>query len=53
MKRSEHTIPDASVLPAWRKSSHSGGESGQCLEVHRPRLVRGLAQVQLQRRKRR
>ncbi|MEV4040745.1 DUF397 domain-containing protein [Streptomyces umbrinus] len=36
MKRSEHTIPDASVLPAWRKSSHSGGESGQCLEVTDP-----------------
>jgi hypothetical protein len=27
------TIPDASVLPMWRKSSYSGGESGQCLEV--------------------
>uniref|UniRef100_A0AAU2V8R7 DUF397 domain-containing protein n=1 Tax=Streptomyces sp. NBC_00003 TaxID=2903608 RepID=A0AAU2V8R7_9ACTN len=33
MKRSEHIIPDASVLPAWRKSSYSGGESGECLEV--------------------
>ncbi|AYG82746.1 hypothetical protein DWB77_04933 [Streptomyces hundungensis] len=33
MKRSEHMIPDASVLPAWRKSSYSGGDSGQCLEV--------------------
>ncbi|MFI6939476.1 DUF397 domain-containing protein [Streptomyces sp. NPDC050418] len=31
----EHvTIPDASVLPGWRKSSYSGGESGQCLEVN-------------------
>jgi hypothetical protein len=26
-------VPDASVLPIWRKSSYSGGESGQCLEV--------------------
>lgn len=33
MKRSEHIIPDASVLPAWRKSSYSGGDSGECLEV--------------------
>ncbi|MFI6469330.1 DUF397 domain-containing protein [Streptomyces sp. NPDC050516] len=33
MKRSEHIIPDASVLPAWRKSSYSGGTSGDCLEV--------------------
>jgi hypothetical protein len=29
-------IPDASILPAWRKSSYSGGESGQCLEVTDP-----------------
>ncbi|MEU6664082.1 DUF397 domain-containing protein [Streptomyces sp. NPDC046821] len=34
MKRTEHTIPDASVLTAWRKSSYSGGESGECLEVN-------------------
>ena len=33
MKRSEQTVPNASVLPAWRKSSYSGGESGACLEV--------------------
>ncbi|MFD0118541.1 DUF397 domain-containing protein [Streptomyces sp. NPDC058320] len=26
-------VPDASVLPMWRKSTYSGGESGQCLEV--------------------
>ncbi|MFF3324688.1 DUF397 domain-containing protein [Streptomyces sp. NPDC002889] len=26
MKRSEHA-------PAWRKSSYSGGSSGECLEV--------------------
>ncbi|MGH4034320.1 DUF397 domain-containing protein [Actinomycetota bacterium Odt1-20B] len=28
------TIPDASALLMWRKSSYSGGESGQCLEVN-------------------
>ncbi|WP_329121306.1 DUF397 domain-containing protein [Streptomyces sp. NBC_01465] len=34
MKRSSrHTIPDASLIPAWRKSSYSGGSSGDCLEV--------------------
>ena len=33
MKHSEHIIPDASVLPAWRKSSYSGGSSDSCLEV--------------------
>ncbi|MCX5439206.1 DUF397 domain-containing protein [Streptomyces sp. NBC_00569] len=27
-------VPDASALPMWRKSSYSGGESGQCLEVN-------------------
>lgn len=36
MKRSEHSIPDASVLTAWRKSSYSGGSSGECLEVTAP-----------------
>ncbi|MEW2268235.1 DUF397 domain-containing protein [Streptomyces sp. NPDC047868] len=36
MKRSEHTIPDASVLPAWRKSSYSGESGGNCLEVTDP-----------------
>ncbi|TXS20923.1 DUF397 domain-containing protein [Streptomyces sp. ms191] len=33
MQHATHSIPDASVLPGWRKSSHSGGESGDCLEV--------------------
>ncbi|MEU9096495.1 DUF397 domain-containing protein [Streptomyces sp. NPDC048361] len=33
MQRSEHIVPDASALSAWRKSSYSGGESGECLEV--------------------
>ncbi|MFE0130558.1 DUF397 domain-containing protein [Streptomyces sp. NPDC059037] len=36
MKRSEHSIPDASVLPSWRKSTYSGGSSGECLEVTTP-----------------
>ncbi|WP_037647566.1 DUF397 domain-containing protein [Streptomyces flavidovirens] len=36
MKRSRHIIPDASVLPVWRKSSFSGGESGACLETSDP-----------------
>ncbi|MFB7419688.1 DUF397 domain-containing protein [Streptomyces sp. NPDC056121] len=26
-------VLNASALPMWRKSSYSGGESGQCLEV--------------------
>ncbi|MFG3495044.1 DUF397 domain-containing protein [Streptomyces sp. NPDC047928] len=33
MKRSEHSIPDASILPLWRKSSYSGANEGSCLEV--------------------
>ncbi|MFE5619815.1 DUF397 domain-containing protein [Streptomyces sp. NPDC056524] len=33
MQHGTTSIPDASVLPAWRKSSYSGGESGACLEV--------------------
>ncbi|MEU9444040.1 DUF397 domain-containing protein [Streptomyces sp. NPDC048304] len=33
MQRSEHTIPDASVLSGWRKSSYSDGGSSNCLEV--------------------
>ncbi|MFB7199481.1 MULTISPECIES: DUF397 domain-containing protein [unclassified Streptomyces] len=27
-------VPDASALTTWRKSSYSGGESGDCLEVN-------------------
>ncbi|WP_210576435.1 DUF397 domain-containing protein [Streptomyces sp. GESEQ-4] len=34
MKRNEHSIPDASVLTSWRKSTYSGGSSGDCLEVN-------------------
>jgi hypothetical protein len=33
MQHSSISIPDASVVPAWRKSTYSGGESGNCLEV--------------------
>ncbi|MCX4669438.1 DUF397 domain-containing protein [Streptomyces sp. NBC_01381] len=34
MRSSRHlSIPDASAVPMWRKSSYSGGSSGDCLEV--------------------
>ncbi|MFD4608239.1 DUF397 domain-containing protein [Streptomyces sp. NPDC058440] len=26
-------IPNASVLAGWRKSSHSGGDNGSCVEI--------------------
>ncbi|MFI7006975.1 DUF397 domain-containing protein [Streptomyces sp. NPDC050145] len=29
----EHTIPDASALRGWRKSTYSGNEGGSCVEV--------------------
>ncbi|MEU0136995.1 DUF397 domain-containing protein [Streptomyces sp. NPDC006296] len=31
--RIERAIPDGSVLHGWRRSTHSGPESGSCLEV--------------------
>ncbi|MER5675570.1 MULTISPECIES: DUF397 domain-containing protein [Streptomyces] len=31
--RLERAIPDASVLHGWRSSTHSGPESGSCVEV--------------------
>ncbi|MFE0105190.1 DUF397 domain-containing protein [Streptomyces sp. NPDC059009] len=35
MRSSESvTIPDASVVHKWRKSSYSGGSSDACLEVN-------------------
>ncbi|MFH0519879.1 DUF397 domain-containing protein [Streptomyces sp. M41] len=34
MKRSETSVPDASVQTGWRKSSYSGESGGDCLEVH-------------------
>ncbi|MFE4673193.1 DUF397 domain-containing protein [Streptomyces sp. NPDC056716] len=27
-------VTDASTLPMWRKSTYSGGDSGDCLEVN-------------------
>ncbi|MEV4916663.1 DUF397 domain-containing protein [Streptomyces tirandamycinicus] len=33
MHSSEHVIPDADTASKWRKSSYSGGSSGDCLEV--------------------
>ncbi|MFJ3861240.1 DUF397 domain-containing protein [Streptomyces sp. NPDC090085] len=29
----EHTIPDASFLTGWRKSTYSGNEGGSCVEI--------------------
>ncbi|MFD3803338.1 DUF397 domain-containing protein [Streptomyces sp. NPDC058619] len=29
----EHTIPNASSLTGWRKSTYSGSEGGSCVEV--------------------
>ncbi|MGW2646656.1 DUF397 domain-containing protein [Streptomyces sp. NPDC001393] len=33
MVSSEHTVNDSSTLTGWYKSSHSGGDQGECLEV--------------------
>ncbi|MEU1940965.1 DUF397 domain-containing protein [Streptomyces sp. NPDC020125] len=33
MVSSEHTVSDASSLTGWYKSSHSGGDQGECIEV--------------------
>ncbi|GAA2342780.1 DUF397 domain-containing protein [Streptomyces caniferus] len=27
------TIPDASTLPRWRKSSYSNGQGAECIEI--------------------
>lgn len=35
MVSSEHTVSDASTLTGWHKSSYSGGDQGECLEVAR------------------
>ncbi|MEU6253325.1 DUF397 domain-containing protein [Streptomyces sp. NPDC047043] len=45
MKRNEHRIPDASVLTSWRKSTYSGGSSGDCLEVTDAAHPRALVPV--------
>ncbi|MFG3304237.1 DUF397 domain-containing protein [Streptomyces wuyuanensis] len=31
MRSSEHVVPDTASI--WRKSSYSGGSSGDCLEI--------------------
>lgn len=36
MKPSEHSIPDASELPIWHKSSYSDESGGNCLEASSP-----------------
>jgi hypothetical protein len=33
MKSDRYVISDASLLTVWRKSRHSGGGEGNCLEV--------------------
>lgn len=35
MFSSEHTVSDSSTLTGWYKSSYSGGDQGECLEVAR------------------
>ncbi|SEC87755.1 protein of unknown function [Streptomyces misionensis] len=33
MARNEHTVPDASTLTGWFKSSYSGGTNDDCVEI--------------------
>ncbi|MCN9239369.1 DUF397 domain-containing protein [Streptomyces sp. RY43-2] len=33
MVSSEHTVSDASTLTGWYKSSYSGGNNGDCVEI--------------------
>jgi hypothetical protein len=35
MVSSEYTVSDSSTLTGWYKSSYSGGDQGECLEVAR------------------
>lgn len=35
MVTSRRSVADASTLTGWFKSSHSGGDQGECLEVAR------------------
>jgi hypothetical protein len=35
MVSSEHTVSDSTSLSGWYKSSYSGGDQGDCLEVAR------------------
>ncbi|MEV7389892.1 MULTISPECIES: DUF397 domain-containing protein [unclassified Streptomyces] len=39
MAGSKHTASDASALTGWYKSSYSGGDQGECLEVARGHAV--------------
>ncbi|MER5548116.1 DUF397 domain-containing protein [Streptomyces sp. NPDC001118] len=39
MVSSEHTVSDSSMLTGWYKSSYSGGDQGECLEVARGHAV--------------
>ncbi|MGW0764120.1 DUF397 domain-containing protein [Streptomyces sp. NPDC002676] len=39
MVSSEHTVSDSSTLTGWHKSSYSGGDQGECLEVARGHAV--------------
>jgi hypothetical protein len=39
MVSSEHTVPDSSTLTGWFKSSYSGGNQGECLEVARGHAI--------------
>jgi hypothetical protein len=40
MVSSKHTVSDSTSLSGWYKSSYSGGDQGECLEV-----ARGYADV--------
>ncbi|MFC3577681.1 DUF397 domain-containing protein [Streptomyces yaanensis] len=35
MVSNEYTVSDSSTLTGWYKSSYSGGDQGECLEVAR------------------
>ncbi|MFE7755947.1 DUF397 domain-containing protein [Streptomyces sp. NPDC057429] len=35
MPSTERTVADSSTLSGWHKSSYSGGDQGECLEVAR------------------
>ncbi|MGW2958136.1 DUF397 domain-containing protein [Streptomyces sp. NPDC001220] len=35
MFSNEHTVHDSSALSGWYKSSYSGGDQGECLEIAR------------------
>ncbi|GAA2685233.1 DUF397 domain-containing protein [Streptomyces lunalinharesii] len=39
MVSSEHTVYDSSTLTGWFKSSYSGGNQGNCLEVARGHAI--------------